>query len=661
MRTRIAAVGVLVSLVTAGCAVQAGVPPTTSDPATTAASPDPSPGTTVGEAPSTVPETPRLDGAERDAVIATARDYAEAVMAGNWEVMALTLADPAPDVGDQYSAIWGSLVVEEATIVIIADRPLADGPEVDLGVTLELRDAGAWDFAVTLPFVSTPDGWRIRWSPAVLHPSLEEGDTLILEAGWPERAAILDRTGNPLVSQQPVVTIGVVPQWISDQDAVLAVLADLAGIPPQTVLDELERPGIQPDWFLPVGWLPAGEFEAVGADLEAVDGIATRPESGRVATAGSLTDRILGTIGPITAEQLALFGPPYEAGDLVGRSGLEAAMQSELAGLPSVAIQRINRYGRIVETLEAVAGRDPVPVQTTLDLDLQRAAIAAIEGFEEPAAIVVLDVETGGIRAAVSRPSDEFDRAFGGQYPPGSTFKIVTAAALLGAGVDPLDPVDCPDSVTINGREFSNAAERNLGTVAFRTAFAESCNTTFAQLAAGVLGTGDLRATAEAFGFNASSNLSVPAAGGQFPDPPDLAGRAAAAFGQAQVLASPLQMASVAAAVAGGGWVPPRLLVSGDPPDRIPLDAGVAADLADLMLAAVTEGTGAAAGVDGEEVRGKTGSAEFGTGEELGTHAWFVGYWDGLAFAIVIEGGGYGGRVAAPVAADFIRRVREGS
>ena len=116
-------------------------------------------------------------------------------------------------------------------------------------------------------------------------------------------------------------------------------------------------------------------------------------------------------------------------------------------------------------------------------------------------------------------------------------------------------------------------------------------------------------------------------------------------------------MATVAAAIAGGGWLEPTIVGDEDGRTRVPLDDQIVADLKTMMRLVVTDGTAGNADVDGEVVSGKTGSAEFGSGDDIDTHAWFVGFWEGLAFAVVVEGGGSGGQVAAPIAADFVERL----
>jgi cell division protein FtsI/penicillin-binding protein 2 len=113
-------------------------------------------------------------------------------------------------------------------------------------------------------------------------------------------------------------------------------------------------------------------------------------------------------------------------------------------------------------------------------------------------------------------------------------------------------------------------------------------------------------------------------------------------------------MATVAAAVASGAWRAPRLLADKPQGEAVALDPGVAATLKDLTAEVVRSGTGTAAAVAGQQVAGKTGTAEIGGADPNRTHAWFIGYRGNLAFAVVVEGGGVGGRVAAPLGARFL-------
>ncbi|HWC40806.1 MAG TPA: penicillin-binding transpeptidase domain-containing protein, partial [Actinomycetota bacterium] len=284
---------------------------------------------------------------------------------------------------------------------------------------------------------------------------------------------------------------------------------------------------------------------------------------------------------------------------------------------------------------------------------------AALDPVAKPAAVVAIEPSTGELRAVVSTPVQGYNRALLGRYPPGSTFKVVTAGALLAGGLRPGDPVDCPKEAKVGGRTFGNFEDEVLGRIPFSSAFANSCNTAFVQQAAKRLDGDELVATAARFGFGLDPSPGIPAVTSRVPPPSDRADLAAEAFGQGRVTASPLQMATVAATVANGRWHHPSLVSGGaaepgDAPE--PLDPKVATTLRTLMREVVTNGTAAPANLPAG-TGGKTGTAEFGTGDPLPTHAWFIGFRGDLAFAVVVEDGGVGGKVAAPVAARFLRAL----
>jgi cell division protein FtsI/penicillin-binding protein 2 len=636
----------LIALLASSCAFGAGVEPA---PSTT---------TTTTAAPTTTTAAGGLSEDDRTAAAQAAADYLGAWAAFDWELASQFVAGSPPGFTSAHQA-WVEGLGAEAVDFSVGDVGPADegaGALVQFTAAVEVAGAGTWQYTGSVPVVRSGPRWLVDWTVRVLYPTLEEGDTLAVERTWSARGALLAVDGRPIASEQAVKEIGVVPGEVDDLDALVLTLQALVGIDPGAALEEIERPGVQPDWFVPVGTIPVADYAPLAEDLEALPGVMVRDSTERRALASPFADHVVGSTGPITAELLDALGAPYTATDIVGRSGLERALETRLAGVPHQEVQRVNEYGRVVEVLATFDAVPPENVTTTLDIDVQQAVEAVIATASEPSAIVVVDVATGEIRAVASRPLDGFDRALGGLYPPGSTFKVVTAAALLGKGVTARQTVDCPDEVTVGGRRFTNAGEVGRGQIAFADAFAYSCNTTFAPLAAAMLEEGDLSATAQSFGFGTVPDLPLPATTAVFPEPIDDAEEAAAAIGQGRVLASPLHMATVAAAVAGGGWRRPTLL-AGDAADPLLLDAQVRSSLADLMLRVVTYGTGTAAAVENEEVRGKTGTAEYAVGDAIETHAWFIGYWEGYAFAVLVEGGSSGGQVAAPLAADLVERL----
>ncbi|MGW7483081.1 penicillin-binding transpeptidase domain-containing protein [Nonomuraea muscovyensis] len=365
-----------------------------------------------------------------------------------------------------------------------------------------------------------------------------------------------------------------------------------------------------------------------------------------------------------TLDLAAFDGPPVELvtseGDPIPRNSYAEAYLDRLRpefdpaeeGLALVAAVP----GRAEQRLMTRAP-EPGTQRTTLSRPVQAAAARALDGVED-AAIVALRPSTGEVLAVADRLRDSRS-AFHDLFPPGSTFKTITAAALLTAGLDPAAEVSCPAAYTIPfHRSFANAGRLDHGTLSFADAFAHSCNTTFVQEAVTRLEEEDLRETAEEWGFHRTLPTGVGGRCGALEDPVDLDWFGANAIGQGTVVASPLCMAAVAAAVRDGTWRPPRLLpaevvrrVEGSaPPPPVTLDAGVVAALRDMMTAVVDHGTASRAGLP-EGVSGKTGTAEVEGGPD---HGWFIGYRDDLAFCVFVRHGGSGRSAALPITARFV-------
>jgi cell division protein FtsI/penicillin-binding protein 2 len=312
------------------------------------------------------------------------------------------------------------------------------------------------------------------------------------------------------------------------------------------------------------------------------------------------------------------------------------------------------------------SGSAGTPVQTTLDPTVQQAAEAALNTAPpSPAsAMVVVRAATGAILASVSRSSTTaFDTALGGALPPGSTFKVITSAALLQHGDSPSMTASCPSTVTVNGQVFHNAEPEAQTTLTFAHAFAVSCNTAFITMVqqAGLTGV-DLAQAGAMFGLETTPRMGLPAFGGHVPAPAAANDLAATAIGQGKVTASPLAMAEVAAAVDSGSVHLPRL-VAGAPDDTatpLGLNPYVVSQLRSMMAGVVTaDGTAAGAGLPAGTY-GKTGTAEYQRAVQSTNNAWFIGFRGDLAFAVVLEGvpsGQLGGAVAAPLAARLLNAI----
>ena len=397
-------------------------------------------------------------------------------------------------------------------------------------------------------------------------------------------------------------------------------------------------------------WLPR-------AAILAADG--TRLDSSQALQESGSIEMITGSVGPLTAAQAKHLGAPYRAGDMAGQGGIEQADERRLAGTPRSIIELVDAHGRVQHTLASFGGKPGTAVKTSIDMHLQQAASRAVASASvgsKPVALVAIRPSTGDVLAVVNKPGG-FDRALLGTYPPGSTFKMITASALAENGMRPSDSVPCPATINIGGRTFHNYDYEKLGSTNLQTAFAVSCNTTFAQLGSQRLTGGKLAAMASQFGFGTTPKLGIPAALGHFSTPSDSTGLAADSFGQGQDIVNPLQLATVAGALGNGSWRSPRLVL--DPaPAHIPpphqLDPTVTSVLRPMMAAVVSQGTAAHVGFP-PGVYGKTGTAEYGQGSNPPSHAWFAGYQGDLAFAVIVEGGGVGADASGPIANAFLR------
>ena len=374
---------------------------------------------------------------------------------------------------------------------------------------------------------------------------------------------------------------------------------------------------------------------------------------GEQARLDGLAGPLVGSLREITAPEAAQLGLEYAAGDLVGADGVELGFEEQLSGAPSGSIQVVDARGGVVEVLHQFESQRPDPLHLTVDYAVQQAAEAAIADQALPTALVAIDSRTGAVRAVANNPTG-YDRALLGQYPPGSTFKIVTAAAGLAEGWTRDQIVPCPYEIQRgDSATFNNAFGEEFGDIPFIEAFWHSCNTSFVDLGY-QLGAARLREAAENFGFNRVYDLGVPVSSSSFPLPESDTEVGAASIGQGRVSVTPLHMATVAAAARNGTWRPPYLTGAEPPAGAQALPAPAAEELPDFLRAVVNEGTGTSAAILGRDVGGKTGTAEFGDEDPPETHAWFAGFLDDLAFAVVVEGGGVGGEVAAPLIHEFL-------
>jgi cell division protein FtsI/penicillin-binding protein 2 len=595
-----------------------------------------------------------------------ARAYLGAWAEGDWDAMAGRVVDPPDDFAEAHQSVVDNLQVSDASYDLDSADVSGDSAVARFHATLQLAGLGEWNYDGTLSLRREDDDWQVEWAPDAIHPKLGQGEHLERTRVVPERAAILDANDQPIATGRPARIVGLEPRAILDLNQVKLALQQTLGIDPAAIDEALNAPGVEPDHFVTITTIDKSLYDRVAPVIYPLPGTRFRDTFLRGGPTAEFATHVLGTYGEATAEKLEELGEPYQAGDRVGLTGLEARFEKQLAGTPSGDIMTV-AAGDQVEVIDHITGQEPEPVRTTLDPAVQAAVEVALGDTTQPTAVVVVDSHSN-VRAVASRPIGDFNRALGGAYPPGSTFKVVTTAALLGAGVTPDTPVECTPTFNAGGRLFSNFEDSSLGSVPFGTAFAQSCNTAFISAAADVPDDA-LAAAAESFGFNSDYNVGLDTEGGSFPAPADATEHAAEVIGQGEVTASPLHMATVGGTIIDGTWEPPVLLrdqpaegddqpAEGDDQPAAPaatqLAPGAADMIQDLMRRVVREGSGTAAAVPGADIAGKTGTAEFGGGDPPPTHAWFIGIRGDLAVAVLVENGGVGGQVAAPLAGQVL-------
>jgi len=427
---------------------------------------------------------------------------------------------------------------------------------------------------------------------------------------------------------------------------------------------------------------------------------------------GAAAAHVLGHVGEVTDRQLEHGGfAGIEAGTVVGQSGLELQYNRELMGKDGLRRIIVNSRGVEVTEAERVDPKDGPAATLTLDLDLQKAFEAAMNG--QSGSVIAIEPRTGEILAYISTPGYDpnsfslgikpeewgrltrdpekplINRVIQGQYPPGSTFKVASALAALQEGViTPATRFHCPGYLAVYGTLFRCHKPEGHGTVDLRKALALSCNVFFYNV--GIrLEIERLSRYAKLLGLARPTGIDLPhEAAGIFQDPEWKmrtqkvrwfpAETVSVSIGQAMAV-TPIQLARVASVVSSGGRLPVPHLMKAIGGRQLPVPPakdlgfrdGVVAIVRDAMLGVVAEGTGQRAKLEGVAVGGKTGSAQVVTHARLEAnknvlayqpHGWFMAFAEpangkpAVAVAVLVEHGVAGGTSAAPVVGRALAR-----
>ncbi|GIW44179.1 MAG: penicillin-binding protein 2 [Candidatus Binatia bacterium] len=594
-------------------------------------------------------------------------------------------------------------------------------------VTLKQREAPAllrrrvqWLLAATA-LVFLPVVARL-WYLQVLHGEemrlLAENNRIRLHRVQATRGTVVDRYGRVVIDSRPSFDAVFVPEDAEDVAATVENLATLLGLNSAELRALVGKKGRRPFQETVVKRdLSFEEVAAVETHQWDLPGVSLQITPRRSYPHGPLLAHLTGYVGEVGPDELKQ-NDTYRMGDMIGKSGLERGWEHYLRGIDGGQQVEVDSLGRRLRVLNEVAEVPGHTVKLTIDLDLQQAAHRALG--DRDGSVVVIDPRNGEILAMVSHPSFDpnvfargirsaewralitdrsrplMNRAIQGQYPPGSTFKFIVAAAALEEGViNPFTRVFCPGGMAFGNHYFRCWRKGGHGSVNVHEALVQSCDTFFYQVAQR-LGVDVIAAYARKFGLGAPTGVALEhEKGGTIPDAgwklrrfrqPWYAGETlSVAIGQGYVTATPLQMANAVGMLATGRRFRPHFVLQVESPEgevvareepeevaRLDVRATTLKQIRDALRDVVEtdRGTGKKARLRGIAVAGKTGTAQV---VKLGKdrsrpdrlprhqrdHAWFVAYAPAddpeVAVAAIVEhADGGGGQVAAPLVRDVL-------
>lgn len=528
---------------------------------------------------------------------------------------------------------------------------------------------------------------------------LADSNRIRLIPRQPERGKILDRRGRLLAGSRLSYSVFLWPIANSQEDwePIIERLAKILDVPPADIQSRLEQAGYTSPFLLRIArGISPSQLTTLAELSSEFNGVQVEGEAERYYPNGDLAAHVLGYTGELSDEELLhREDQGYRLGDIVGQMGVEAAFEDRLRGEWGGQQVEVDSMGQVLRIL---GQRDPQPgndVQLTIDLELQRAAEAALG--DRMGAIVALDPRDGAILAMVSRPAfdpnifstsisnEEWERLQNMQfpfvnralqgYPPASTFKIVTTTAAIESGTFPIGTVlPTFPFIRAGGIEFWDWNKAGFGPLGFEGAMAYSSDTFFYQTAM-AMGEVPLIQWTRRYGFGEKTGIELVSeeAPGLVPDEqwkllelsePWYQGDSInMSIGQGYLQASPLQVALMFAVPANGGYmVTPHLLKDGRSPEDARESLGISPETLEVLQRGlrdvITYGTGAALNVSTlPPIAGKSGTAE---DPPRLSHAWFGAYGpldepEIVVVAFAENSGGGGGKVAAPM----VRQVLE--
>lgn len=569
-------------------------------------------------------------------------DFIEAMETQNTDAFG-ELVDDAADATRIYDATYAGLQAEGVDFElqdVQQDDSLATAHYTvswDLPRERELT----YDASMTLSQLGGEE-WTVRWQPSLLHPDLGAHQHLELRAIEAKKASVVSSDGVELMSPGLQYRLVVDTDNMGDPRATAGEITaalnsarsqddSLPDIDRGELADSLEKA----EGSYSVTMLNEQQAKPLKNTFNGLQNVRLNEEPALITRDKGLAPDILSRVRSLVFD------------DIDGASGWSVSV--------------VNQNGAALSDVERSEPSAAPAIRVGLDYDVQRAAQEAVnQRADSEAMLVAIRPSTGEILAVAQ--TEEADKngdvALQGQYPPGSVFKIITAAAGVDRqGLNGDSIVPCPGTMDIYGRTVTNYNGFSLGSVPLNQAFAQSCNTTFADMSVN-LDQGELKDIGKHFGLGLDYEIpGLSTITGQIPEGETPLEKTEAGYGQGLDLASPFGMALVSATVANGKTPVPQLVSTEETEvseDVEPLPPHVLDNLRGMMRQVVTSGT--AAGMQaGGEIYGKTGEAEINEG----SHAWFTGFRDDdIAFATLVVLGG-GSEVSVAITDSFFQKLDE--
>ena len=542
--------------------------------------------------------------------------------------------------------------------------------------------AGMVEFDNTAVVVREADGYRIDWDSTFIFPQLSDADSVSVQTSQGARGAILDRNGTPLAQDGLVYQVGL-EAGATDAGS-NAALASALDIEEAAVESAMSASWVQDGMFVPVKTLSAADYRAASAQLDAVQGISVQQTSGRVYPYAETCAHLTGYVQTASAEDLEAHADEgYTQESLIGKSGLEAAYESDLRAKDGVRIIVRNASGQEKAVIAETAAQDGKDIVTTIDLSAQQALYDDMG--ENEGAAVAMNAQTGEVLALVSTPSyDPNDFANGmdnaqwealsndtrnpmlsryqSAYCPGSIFKAITAAIGLESGTITADTVF---EKTERWQKDSSWGSNYVTTTHLydepsnlANALRYSDNIFFAQLA-DQIGAQTLADGLDAIGFNSTLpfelTLTQSSYGERLNDAQTLA---ATGYGQGDLLINPVHMTALYTAYVNEGSILQPYLIYADGERKIYKEDAYSADTAQTLLEDLRQ-TMSSYGDNPTNAAGKTGSAEVDNGAEV--IGWTCAVNEQAALTVMMENTKEEGSslYVQPIAAQMLEAISE--